>query len=188
MSWKDVILEYPWIDVALEVFKGVMPTVIALITVFVTQWCISMRERKNKKKDKTFEYYEAVLKWLIGMKYSFMEKTRLLERVLNIENPETKREQYKVFITECSNMNTEFVLWIDTYDEIIKAFGCKSGLGKFKSVYKECSDELYAVGRKYVQRLEAENATEEINNIFEIFRTSIDSVIKSLANEIGKIY
>ena len=188
MSWQEVIVEYPWVAVALEIFKGVMPTVIALITVFITQWRISVRERKNKKKDKTFEYYENILNWLIKLKKTFMEQTHSLDKVLMMEFSEERIEQYKILKKEYSKMNEDYALWIDTYHEILQAFGNECGFDKFKSVYSSCTKELIKIGEDNLRKINNDKVMKELNGVWLIFRTSIDSVIKALAHEITKIY
>lgn len=35
MNYKDLILLYPWIDLILELFKGLMPTLVALLAIFL---------------------------------------------------------------------------------------------------------------------------------------------------------
>ena len=188
MSWENIISEYPWLDIALEIFKGVMPTVIAILTIYITQWQISKRESKNKKKDKKFEYHETVLKWLIVLKTSFTENTHLLYKILVIRDPEEKIDKYNNFLRELSKINIEFFSWIDTYDAILCSWKSDIGLKNFKMVYKSSSDRLIAISTKYLQDMDEEKLEKEINATIKDFKTAMDKVIEVLTYKMGQIY
>ena len=64
MTYHCLIELYPWVDLAMELFKGIMPTVIALITFFLTEYFVRKRNNLNKKKEMKFQYLENMLSWI----------------------------------------------------------------------------------------------------------------------------
>lgn len=188
MTYQDFIIEYPWVDFALEIFKGVMPTVIALVSVFVTQMYISKRERRNKHRDKKQEYYETILKWLIEMKTRVFDVSFQLQKLLAIDDLEKRFQENREFVSEVSSTNTYFTIWFDTYNSIVKAFGSNVNLDDFEKAYKTASSSLMKIKDKYVQKLDTMDATEEINAVISLYKNAVDNTIALVAKEIGKIY
>lgn len=188
MTYQDFIMEYPWVDFALEIFKGVMPTVIALASVFVTQTYISKRERRNKHRNKKQEYYETILKWLIEMKTRVFEVSFQLQKLLVIDDLEKRFQENKEYVSAVSSTNTYFTVWFNTYNSIMRAFGSKVNMDDFEKAYKTALSSLMRIKDNYVQKLDTMDATDEINAVMSLYKNVVDDTIASVAKTIGKIY
>lgn len=53
MSYEDLILLHPWVDLVLELFKGVMPTLVALLAIYLNNSFARERELIYRKKEFT---------------------------------------------------------------------------------------------------------------------------------------
>lgn len=60
MSYEDLILLYPWVDLVLELFKGVMPTLVALLAIYLNNSFASERELIYRKKNLQLDYPPAL--------------------------------------------------------------------------------------------------------------------------------
>ena len=68
MNYKDLILLYPWVDLVLELFKGIMPTLIALLAIFLNNSFARKRELIYRKKNLQLDYYTKMLNWFHDIK------------------------------------------------------------------------------------------------------------------------
>lgn len=58
MTYAELIKCYPWIDLAMELFKGIAPTVIAFVTIFLTEYFVKRRNDTYKKREMKLQYLE----------------------------------------------------------------------------------------------------------------------------------
>lgn len=82
MSYEDLILLNPWIDLVLELFKGVMPTLVALLAIYLNNSFARERELIYRKKNLQLDYYTKMLNWLHNIKNDMMEVSRDLDNAL----------------------------------------------------------------------------------------------------------
>ncbi len=82
MSYEDLILLHPWVDLVLELFKGVMPTLVALLAIYLNNSFARERELIYRKKNLQLDYYTKMLNWLHDIKNDIMEVSRDLDNAL----------------------------------------------------------------------------------------------------------
>ena len=51
MNYNDLITTYPWIDLIMEIFKGTMPTIVALFAIYMNNKKAKTREKNNAKRE-----------------------------------------------------------------------------------------------------------------------------------------
>ena len=98
MNYKDLILLYPWVDLVLELFKGIMPTLIALLAIFLNNSFARKRELIYRKKNLQLDYYTKMLNWFHDIKNDIMEVSRDLDNALNKMNPNDRMNKYNDFM------------------------------------------------------------------------------------------
>lgn len=188
MSYEDLILLHPWIDLVLELFKGVMPTLVALLAIFLNNSFAKERELKYRKKSLQLDYYTKMLNWFHNIKNDIMEVSRDLENSLNKQNPNDRYNRFNDFMKSISNMNTNFVSWKDTYSAMLEIYSCDIELSQLKKEISNCSDNLIKIGKQYISEADTTMATDEINDIVVKTNTAIDECIRLLLKEMNTLY
>lgn len=99
MTYDKFIELYPWFDLFLELFKGVVPTFVAILAIAVNNYKSNKRDKRNKRIDMIIKYEEGLI-----------EKISLLESVLE--------EVYDSFsdVLKCKDIN-DLSLLCSKYDD-----------------------------------------------------------------------
>lgn len=188
MSYEDLIILHPWVDLVLELFKGVMPTLVALLAIFLNNSFARERELIYRKKNLQLDYYTKMLNWLHDIKNDIMEVSRDLDNALNKMNPNDRVNRYNDFMKSISKMNTSVAAWKDTYSVMLEIYNCDIELNQLKKEISNCSDNLVKIGNQYIGQADTTMATNEINNIVIKTNTIIDECIRKLLKETNALY
>lgn len=188
MNYKDLILLYPWVDLVLELFKGVMPTLAALLAIFLNNSYARKRELIYRKKNLQLDYYTKMLNWFHDIKNDIMEVSRDLDNALNKINPNDRANRYNDFMKSISKMNASVAAWKDTYSVMLEIYSCDIELNQLKKEISNCSDSLVKIGKHYIGQADTTTATDEINDIVIKTSTAIDECVRTLLKEIDKLY
>lgn len=187
MSYEDLILLHPWIDLVLELFKGVMPTLVALLAIYLNNSFARERELIYRKKNLQLDYYTKMLNWLHNIKNDMMEVSRDLDNALR-KDLDKRENKYNNFMNSISKMNTSIAVWKDTYSFILEIYCCDIELNQLKEDIFICSDTLKKIGDKYINQVNTTMATDEINNIVDTSKKVIDERIRKLLKEMDALY
>jgi len=187
MSYEDLILLHPWIDLVLELFKGVMPTLVALLAIYLNNSFARERELIYRKKNLQLDYYTKMLNWLHNIKNDMMEVSRDLDNALR-KDLDKRENKYNDFMKSISKMNTSIATWKDTYSSILEIYCCDIELNQLKEDIFNCSDTLIKIGQKYINQVDTTMATDEINNIVGTSKKVIDECIRKLLKEMDALY
>ncbi len=188
MTYQDFVKCYPWIDLSLELFKGIMPTVVALFAIFMNDSLSKKRDLICRKKNLQLDYFVKILNWLHEIKNDVMEVSLDLENALNKRNPDERRKRYNGFLKSISNMNGCIASWKDTYNVMLESFNCDIKLTYFKQEMKNCSDNLVKIGEQYLKQADTTMATDEINKTVINANEVIDKSIGLLLKEMNTLY
>lgn len=188
MTYQDFVECYPWIDLALELFKGIMPTVVALFAIFMNNSLSKKRDLMCRNKNLQLDYFVKILNWLHEIKNDMMEVSLDLENALNKSNPNERINRYNDFMKSISDMNTCIVSWKDTYSVMLESFNCDIKLTYFKQEMKNCSDNLVKIGRQYLNQADTTMATDEINTTVIKANKVIEESIGLLLKEMNTLY
>lgn len=188
MTYQELIRCYPWVDLILELFKGIMPTMVALFAIFMNNSFAKKRDLMCRKKNLQLDYFVKILNWLHEIKNDIMEVSLDLENALSKSNPDERRKRYNGFLKSISNMNGCIASWKDTYSVMLEAFNCDIKLTYFKQEMKNCSDNLIKIGEQYLNQADTTMATDEINKTVIKANDAIDKSIRLLLKEMNKLY
>lgn len=188
MTYKEFINSYPWVDLILELFKGIMPTAVALLAIFLNNSFAKKRDLMYRKKSLQLDYYVKMLNWLHEIKNDIMEVSLVLENALNKIDPNERVNRYNDFMKSISNMNRCIASWKDTYSVVLESYNCDIKLNYFKQEMKNCSDNLVKIGRQYINQADTTMATDETNKTVIKANEVIEESIKLLLMEINTLY
>ncbi len=190
MSYEDLILLHPWVDLVLELFKGVMPTLVALLAIYLNNSFARERELIYRKKNLQLDYYTKMLNWLHDIKNDIMEVSRDLDNALkeDLGNLDNRKNRCNNFINSISKMNTNIAAWKDTYSVVLEIYSCDIELSQLKKEISDCSDNLVDIGKQYINKVDTTTATDQINNIVIKTNKAIDECIRKLLKETNALY
>ena len=188
LTYQELVKTYPWVSIALEVFKGVAPTLVSILAIFITQYCIKKREMGFKKKEMHIEYLEKVLNYIVQIRVNIFDVSSMIEKSLREKNPEVRLEKCNEVTQKINAMNLSVATWNDTYDSVTTAFGYKIGLNRFKESMNKYTKEMIQLRDKYVVELDINNSIKEINFIQSEVIQEIDLCINLLSKQINRIY
>ena len=188
MSYQELIKMYPWVDLAMEIFKGVAPTIVAIVTVIVTQHYTKKRELQYKKKEIRLEYLEKILNWMHQIKNNIFEVSKMLHKTLKPDDPRIREEEYKKFIKQINEMNISIATWSDTYSIVTTMFGYDIKLEDFKKSLCNFGDGMMDILNTYLEKPNTSDATEIINNHIEQVMEDLNVSVAALAKEIDLLY
>ncbi len=188
MTYHDLVECYPWIDLVLELFKGIMPTVVALFAIFMNNSLSKKRDLMCRKMNLQLDYYVKMLNWLHEIKNDIMEVSLELENALSRMNHDERINMYNDFTKSISSMNRCIVSWKDTYSVVLESFNCDIKLMHFKQEMKNCSDNLVKIGQQYLNQADTTMATDEINKTVIKANEVIDESIRLLIKEMNTLY
>lgn len=172
MTYQEFIRCYPWIDLLLELFKGIMPTIVALLAIFLNNSFNEKRELMHRKKEMEFEYLEKVLNWLHEVKNFAFEASRAFNNALSIRDPKKRIKKCNEAIKIISKMNTSVASWNDTYNDMTKTLGYDLKLDEFKQSINNYSKKLWEIENKYINIYDKDALTNEINEAVRIFKSN----------------
>lgn len=187
MTYQELIKIYPWIDMALELFKGIMPTVVALFTIFMTELFIRKRNKISKRKEMELQYLQKMLTWIHEIRQDIFDISVALNMALSREIPERmfKFNEVKNKMTE---MNKSAFILCDTYKEISACMGYDFCFDRFKSAIIYFSEVIEKIGCKYLNHINTEKSVEEVNSIIEQTRENINASSSLLVSKISLLY
>lgn len=188
MTYQEFIKCYPWIDLLFELFKGIMPTVVALFAIFMNNSLSKKRDLIYRKKSLQLDYYIKILNWLHEIKEDVMKVSRNLENSLNKKEPNERVNKYNEFLGAISNMNERIASWKNTYSTVLESYNCEVRFSHFKREIIGCSDELVKIGEQYISQADTTMATDEINMVVVKVNDAINESIRLLLKEINMLY
>lgn len=186
MTYQELVKNYPWIDLAWEIFKGaIIPTVVALITVLLTEHFIRKRNELDKRKEMQLQYLEKILSWIHDTRRNIFKVNSAFAKALNIKNPEERVKKYNKNVKKLNKMNECVFVWCNTYNDIAKSFGYDFKLKQLKESINYYSKQITDIG------LKGENpqiAIDEISTIIHIVEKEIQESISILVEIISSLY
>ena len=189
MNYQELIIVYPWIDIAMEMFKGIMPSTIALFAIFLTHFFTKKRELLFKKKSMKIDYLEKILNWIHEMQDYILESSFTLEKILEKkgQNPAEKVKEYNKVIEIINRMQNSVTIWSNTYDKIAKSFGCDFQIELLKKSLDDYSNQLDYIYNKYFAD-DDEAFTDEINDAMIAVNRNINESISILVKEYNRLF
>lgn len=101
MSYEEFIKLHPWFDLGFELFKGIMPTLVALLAIFINNKIASKREKRASKRE------EERLKEQYKREEEKMKKSFEIEEKRFIESSRREIEKQRKSILTLSLTNLQ---------------------------------------------------------------------------------
>lgn len=149
MTYDQFILQYPWFDLILELFKGIVPTMVALSAIFINNRRAIKRDINNKKKDILVNINNTMLTKFIELSQMHWRSGSILLNYL----PESNEDKRKSLFYEYSNSLYDFLYKAqeinDFYQTLFKSFKIEIDCEKVVVLSKQYSDILNDIAEKY---------------------------------------
>ncbi len=188
MTYQELVKCYPWVDLSIELFKGIMPTVVALLTIFITEFFVRKRNRVDKKREMELQYLEKMLTWIHETRRNIFEITSSLSKVLLMRDIPDRLPKFNEVIGQMTEMNKSIFILCDTYTEISSCMGYNFKLEQLKDAIIYYSETVYEIGCKYLNYINTEDATKEINSMNALINEHIKESATLLVSKIGLLY
>lgn len=187
MTYQELVKCYPWVDLAWEIFKGISPTILGLVTVLLTEHFIRKRDALDKRKKMQIQYLEKILAWVHDTRKDIFEINSALSKTLckKREERELEYKKNKEMITE---MNKSVFIWCDTYNDITKCFGYDFKLENLKESVNCYSKQIVDIGQRYLGCANTDDSIDEINAVMAIVMKKMQESISSLVETIDLLY
>lgn len=188
MTYQELVKNYPWIDLAWEAFKGISPTVLALITIFLTEHFVRERNHTYKKREIKLQYLEKILSWTHDTRRKVFEIQDGFYHVLRIKNVEERVTEYNKNEKNITEMNKSVFTWCDTYDDFSKCFGYDFKLEQFREAVNEYSKQITEIMQNYLNGENTEVTVEEMHTTMHRVKEEMQKSISLLVEEINLLY
>lgn len=188
MTYQELIRCYPWIDLAWEVFKGVSPTAIALVTIFVTELFVRKRNKVNKRREMKLQSLEKILAWIHETRRNVFEISSSLSKVLLMRDIPDRVPKFNEVLGQMTEMNKSIFILSDTYKEISYCMGYDLKLDQFKDAIHCYSETINQIGCKFLSDINTQQAISEINSITAQTRENIKESSLLLVTKMSQLY
>ncbi|MDK0563672.1 hypothetical protein P5E48_08160 [Clostridium perfringens] len=115
MTYDDLINLYPWFDLFWELFKGIVPTAVALLAIYINDRLAIKREKKKNEKDIKIKALKNLqIKAIEINDMMFCTSKSFLEYMLFLDDKEMKDEKRKIFYQQITNtiMNAKYLMML----------------------------------------------------------------------------
>lgn len=188
MTYQELVDCYPWIDLVLELFKGIMPTMVALFAIFKNNSLSQKRDLMHRKKAMELDYLEKVLSWIHEIKNEIFNTSQAFEKALVQRDFQVRVEKCNEARAVLSRMNTSIATWNDTYNDIMESFEHDIKLKHFKQATMDFTERLIEIEQKCIKGFESENVTDEINEVVRNVNSEINENIVLIVEQINLLY
>ncbi|MCX0380046.1 hypothetical protein LI055_10485 [Clostridium perfringens] len=115
MTYDELINLYPWFDLFWELFKGIVPTAVALLAIYINDRLAIKREKKKNEKDIKIKALKNLqIKAIEINDMMFCTSKSFLEYMLFLDDKEMKDEKRKIFYQQITNtiMNAKYLMML----------------------------------------------------------------------------
>lgn len=146
MTYNELILVYPWIDLFLEIFKGVGPTLVALWAIQANHMRAVKRDIKNRENALLYDIKKEMFnKFLILSQLQWEVGQSLIKYLSNIGDEKILEEYVqnnKIFLLKAREID-------DYYYSVFCSFNVKIDCSEAVGVSQCYSNELNRIHEKY---------------------------------------
>ncbi|WP_045517740.1 hypothetical protein [Clostridium sporogenes] len=167
MNYNAFISKYPWFDLILEIFKGIMPTIMALLAIYINNKRAREREKKKIAMDinlRTLENLQNHTIDLYNMVYN--TGTEFLGYIQNLDIEEREDINFNRFYESTTSM----LLFCRKIKCLAEVESVKTGIEEIS--FDKCFEEV----SKY--------SSEAIPNIIERYNNKAIKTPKSNLNQL----
>lgn len=155
MTYKELVELYPCIDLFLELFKGLAPTIVAVLAIIINNLASTRRERKSNEMRKIKEINQAKISVLNEMLGKYIQISQLfwisgthLILYLSYEEDDKRNKEVGEFEQSIYKFQFKAQEIYDYYSSMMKQYDFKIGCNSsIKDAY-EYSDRLLSICEK----------------------------------------
>lgn len=188
MTYQELVKNYPWVDLAWEVFKGISPVVLSLLTIFWTEYFIRKRENIFKKRQMIIEYLEKILLWIHETRRDIFEISHEFSNVLSIKSPIDRTDKYNEIMAKITEMNKAIFIYCETYKDISVGLGYDFKLDNYRGSINFYSFEIDKIGCRYLNRHKTDSSIDEINLATERVSRDIQLTSNKIVEQLHLLY
>lgn len=185
MTYREFVNCYPWVDLVLELFKGIAPTGVALFAIFMNNSFSKKRDLINRKKEMKLDCLEKILSWIHEIKDGVFKTSQTLSKRLFEKDPEIKMQKCNDVIKIINQMNKSVAQWYDTYVIMAKAFGYDLKLDQFKQSINDYAKRIIEISKQSINGYDENVMKDEINDSIKIVKEELNESIAIIIEQIN---
>lgn len=198
MSFGDMLIKYPYLDITWELFKGVAPTFVALIAIFVNNRGAEKRDRRNKQRTYLLGQCMEFTEKIKDLKVLFWELTDFMDPLFptnagNAEDYEKNLYLMQLAKNRCLmnfyNISTHYIILNKTFginlmiDKYIA--GLEDSVLKISDIINRPSISEHKIESNTVEGAYQEYCTA-VNKHIREFNVNVDSLTTDIAEVMKK--
>lgn len=138
MTYKELVIQYPWIDLILELFSKIVPVAVAILAIIINNTQSSKRDKKNKKVDMIVSYENMLVGKISLLETSLDDLYDTFCAIFRQKNKDKIKDAYKKYEVERTNV-------INCNIELYNLTFCASDILAENVDGKDISEEVKAI-------------------------------------------
>lgn len=159
-AFQTFLYTYPAADYAWELFKGVSPTIIALLTIYLS----NKRSSNSRKKDWEIKKVHDMMDELIVIDNFFLSVSKEVNDCLCKMNPEDRRLAKKGVYSSCNSMIHRTITFCDSYTALFSCLNIEIDFADINVCVDNFQHEMYDIINKYISESLTDESLDEIND------------------------
>ena len=149
MTYDEVIFKFPWFDFAFELFKGIVPTIVALTAILINNLRAKKRDKINKEKEIIISIQNNMLNKFIEISQLYWNSGTILINFLSENENENRNKLKNDYGCSLNNFLFKAQEISDYYNTMFKCFNIKVNCSDIVKVSKEFSDSLNNIAEEF---------------------------------------
>ena len=205
MNYSQLIEMYPWVDLSLELFKGLAPTIVAVLAIFINNKQAKKRDSENRQNLKSRQLAESKIKVLENMLDKYIELSQLFwksgtELIEYLSETEVEEREFgrKAFFKSLTAFQFKSQEIFDYFKSVFELYDFKIGCGtavtdanRFANELIDCCEKYenaYLIKEYNVREQKFDSAAKEIREMTIEVKAWTNVVMNCIGKEIKKLY
>lgn len=158
MSYEELVVIYPWLDLFLELFKGFAPTVVAVMAIVINNCVAEKRAKKAEKLAAEQRVQNAEREILNTLLDKYIDLSKLswlcstcLSRGLMSKEPQIKDSNLQQYYMAENDIYFKSLEILDYYWSVVEKYNFKFGCKTTVDDCKEYIDKLREIGDRFFE-------------------------------------
>lgn len=205
MTYAELIAQYPCIDLCLELFKGLAPTIVAVLAIIINNSIASKRDKQNAVRNTTRKICEAKVTILNTMLDKYIELSQLFwvcgtHLILYLSYIGDKRsdKEFESFENTLYQFQFKAQEIYDYYSSMMKQYEFCIGCNATLTDTNAFAEDLSRIAEKYIDILEnktgnqkeviLDGARDEILEATTEVKAWTNVIMVDISKEIKRLY
>lgn len=182
-SFQTFLYAHPLVDYAWELFKGLSPTLIALLTIYIND----KRNVKNRKRDWEIKKAHEAIDELMVLENSIFNISKDVNDCLCKRNPDDRWAERKIVYSSCNSMINRTISFCDSYTKLFVHLDINIDLEELRPCIDSFQHEMFDILDRYISEPITDDSLGEINASSEKVHRRIEAKMSEIAKEIAKL-